>query len=198
MPNETTYKQRWGDAPVHTIAAALLAGTDRIHFFREIGYEHDGYTHCPLDDLWRRGRCACDPAQNFGMRSDSSMGEPLTPFVRFCGIVVSSEVGTDKRPPMMVMVSMMASVSSATHLENPASRSSCRCHRPSRLLALVYWLGVNHLYHCIVANTSSSLPLLTIVLRIFNLSALARHLPGHRARRSKVIRHCTQSREAPR
>ena len=44
-----SHKQRWGNWTVHTIAAALLAGTDRIHFFREIDYEHDGYMHCPLD-----------------------------------------------------------------------------------------------------------------------------------------------------
>jgi len=60
------YYERWGDAPVHSIAAALFAGTDRIHFFREIGYEHAPYTHCPAeDDVWERGRCTCDPAHSF-------------------------------------------------------------------------------------------------------------------------------------
>jgi alpha 1,2-mannosyltransferase len=61
-------KQRWGDAPVHTIAAALFAGTDRIHFFREIGYQHYERAHCPTDDHWMRGRCACDPASSLGKR----------------------------------------------------------------------------------------------------------------------------------
>jgi alpha 1,2-mannosyltransferase len=60
------YYERWGDAPVHSIAAALFGGTDKIHFFREIGYEHPPYTHCPAEeDLWRQGRCTCDPAQSF-------------------------------------------------------------------------------------------------------------------------------------
>jgi len=60
------YYERWGDAPVHSIAAALFAGTDRIHFFRDIGYEHSPYTHCPAEtDLWERGRCTCDPAHSF-------------------------------------------------------------------------------------------------------------------------------------
>jgi alpha 1,2-mannosyltransferase len=59
--------KRWGDAPVHSIAAALFAGKSRIHFFREIGYEHSPYTHCPADEvLWKRGRCTCDPARSFG------------------------------------------------------------------------------------------------------------------------------------
>jgi len=55
------YYERWGDANVHTIGAALFAGTERIHFFDEIGYSHYEYTHCPTGDLWRRGRCSCDP-----------------------------------------------------------------------------------------------------------------------------------------
>jgi len=60
------YYERWGDAPVHSIGAALFAGADKIHFFREIGYEHPPYTHCPAEeDLWRKGRCTCDPAHNF-------------------------------------------------------------------------------------------------------------------------------------
>jgi alpha 1,2-mannosyltransferase len=33
------YYERWGDAPVHSIAAALFLPKDRIHFFEEIGYE---------------------------------------------------------------------------------------------------------------------------------------------------------------
>lgn len=53
--------QRWGDANVHTIGAALFAGTERIHFFDEIGYAHDDFTHCPTGDVWKRGRCTCDP-----------------------------------------------------------------------------------------------------------------------------------------
>jgi alpha 1,2-mannosyltransferase len=62
-----SFIKRWGDAPVHSIAAALFAGKDRIHFFREIGYEHNPYTHCPAEkDLWTRGRCTCDPARSFG------------------------------------------------------------------------------------------------------------------------------------
>ena len=60
-------KQRWGDAPVHSIAAALFAGTDRIHFFREIGYEHPPFNHCPAEsEIWERGRCACGVEQSFG------------------------------------------------------------------------------------------------------------------------------------
>ncbi|PPQ91104.1 hypothetical protein CVT25_013142 [Psilocybe cyanescens] len=60
------YYERWGDAPVHSIAAALFASRDQIHFFDEIGYEHAPYTHCPKEgDNWARGKCTCKPDNNF-------------------------------------------------------------------------------------------------------------------------------------
>jgi alpha 1,2-mannosyltransferase len=61
------FKQRWGDAPVHTIGAALFQSADRIHFFRDIGYQHYEYMHCPTGELWRSARCACNVVESFGM-----------------------------------------------------------------------------------------------------------------------------------
>ena len=59
--------QRWGDAPVHSIAAALFAKKEQIHFFDDIGYEHNPYTHCPKGNgLWKRGHCSCNPSRSFG------------------------------------------------------------------------------------------------------------------------------------
>ncbi|KAH9037719.1 nucleotide-diphospho-sugar transferase, partial [Lactarius hengduanensis] len=58
--------QRWGDAPVHSIAAALFGGTDRIHVFREIRYEHSPLMRCPSEgELWRLWHCTCDPTHSF-------------------------------------------------------------------------------------------------------------------------------------
>lgn len=34
------FYERWGDAPVHSIAAALFLKSDEIHFFHDIGYKH--------------------------------------------------------------------------------------------------------------------------------------------------------------
>jgi alpha 1,2-mannosyltransferase len=62
-----TVAQRWGDAPVHSIAVALFAGKNRIHFFDDIGYEHPPHGHCPMDeDKWQKGKCACDREKSFG------------------------------------------------------------------------------------------------------------------------------------
>ncbi|KII88493.1 glycosyltransferase family 15 protein [Plicaturopsis crispa FD-325 SS-3] len=59
------YYERWGDAPVHSIGAALFAKKDQIHFFNDIGYRHEPFQHCPQGDVHKKGKCWCDPAQNF-------------------------------------------------------------------------------------------------------------------------------------
>ncbi|KAH9847748.1 glycosyltransferase family 15 protein [Lenzites betulinus] len=68
------YYERWGDAPVHSIAVALFQNKDQIHFFDEIGYEHNPYTHCPRGEgSWQRGKCDCDVNQSFDYNGYSCM-----------------------------------------------------------------------------------------------------------------------------
>ncbi|KAJ8610932.1 hypothetical protein MRB53_038236 [Persea americana] len=60
------FYERWGDAPVHSIAAGLLLQKDQIHFFNDIAYYHVPFTHCPLEEKVRLdNKCHCDPNQNF-------------------------------------------------------------------------------------------------------------------------------------
>jgi len=59
------YYERWGDAPVHSIAAALFARKDQIHFFEDIGYRHEPFQHCPQGEAHARGKCWCDVKENF-------------------------------------------------------------------------------------------------------------------------------------
>lgn len=58
--------QRWGDAPVHSIAVSLLARRDQVHFFRDIGYRHEPFQHCPSGEDWEKGHCSCSPGETFG------------------------------------------------------------------------------------------------------------------------------------
>ncbi|CEP15161.1 hypothetical protein [Parasitella parasitica] len=58
------YYERWGDAPVHSIAAALLLKKREFHFFNDVGYRHTSYTHCPVGDVFRT-KCSCEPNNNF-------------------------------------------------------------------------------------------------------------------------------------
>jgi len=66
------FYERWGDAPVHSIAAALLLNKDQIHFFDDIGYWHVPFTHCPTSEKMRLDlKCACDPKENFDWKGYS-------------------------------------------------------------------------------------------------------------------------------
>lgn len=56
------FYERWGDAPVHSIAVGLFLRTSQVHYFEDIGYRHDPFSHCPADFALRQAnRCDCDP-----------------------------------------------------------------------------------------------------------------------------------------
>ncbi|KAI8887303.1 glycosyltransferase family 15 protein [Backusella circina FSU 941] len=57
------FYERWGDAPVHSIAASLMLKKDEFHFFNDIGYRHSAYSHCPIQPEFR-DKCSCDPNVN--------------------------------------------------------------------------------------------------------------------------------------
>lgn len=52
------FYERWGDAPVHSIAASLFLKPEEMHFFQDIGYRHEPFQHCPKA---KEDVCACDP-----------------------------------------------------------------------------------------------------------------------------------------
>merc|ERR1712225_124062 len=58
------FYERWGDAPVHSIAAALFLPFEEIHFFESIGYFHAPFAACPKGDI-HKDRCYCNPEDNF-------------------------------------------------------------------------------------------------------------------------------------
>ncbi|KAJ2777779.1 hypothetical protein H4R18_004974 [Coemansia javaensis] len=57
------FYERWGDAPVHSIAAALLLQKHEVHWFEDIGYYHNPWLNCPQDPA-AQARCHCDPAKS--------------------------------------------------------------------------------------------------------------------------------------
>ncbi|KAL0078764.1 nucleotide-diphospho-sugar transferase [Phycomyces blakesleeanus] len=63
------FYERWGDAPVHSIAATMLLRKDEFHFFNDVGYRHTAYQHCPVEEEFR-SKCRCDPQNNFGIVFD--------------------------------------------------------------------------------------------------------------------------------
>ncbi|KAI0483122.1 glycosyltransferase family 15 protein [Xylariaceae sp. FL0804] len=66
------FYERWGDAPVHSIAAGLLLEKDEIQFFNDIAYYHVPFTHCPTGEQTRVDlRCHCNPKDNFDWKGYS-------------------------------------------------------------------------------------------------------------------------------
>lgn len=60
------FYERWGDAPVHTIGAALLLPPEKIHFFEDIGYKHTPYSNCPSNPALQ-SKCDCKPKDSINL-----------------------------------------------------------------------------------------------------------------------------------
>lgn len=43
------WMERWGDAPIHSLAAGALLNVRDIHYFRDFGYRHTTIQHCPAN-----------------------------------------------------------------------------------------------------------------------------------------------------
>jgi len=69
------FYERWGDAPVHSIAAALFLPASRLHQFDDIAYRHNPYTHCPANrqKFIDNGKCSCNPKDSFDLDGYSCM-----------------------------------------------------------------------------------------------------------------------------
>ncbi|KAL2378681.1 Glycolipid 2-alpha-mannosyltransferase 1 [Blastomyces dermatitidis] len=66
------FYERWGDAPVHSIAAALMLKKEEVHFFNEIAYYHVPFYHCPTGEQTRLDlKCHCNPKNNFDWKGYS-------------------------------------------------------------------------------------------------------------------------------
>ncbi|KAF3942496.1 hypothetical protein ABW19_dt0205891 [Dactylella cylindrospora] len=54
------FYERWGDAPIHSMAAALFLGTQEVHHFADMGYKHNPFGRCPQpDEFHKYGKCMC-------------------------------------------------------------------------------------------------------------------------------------------
>ncbi|PVI03535.1 glycosyltransferase family 15 protein [Periconia macrospinosa] len=66
------FYERWGDAPVHSIAAALMLKKEELHFFNDIAYYHVPFTHCPTGEKFRIDhKCTCQSTDNFDWKGYS-------------------------------------------------------------------------------------------------------------------------------
>ncbi|KAM5438646.1 alpha 1,2-mannosyltransferase 2.4.1 [Microsporum ferrugineum] len=66
------FYERWGDAPVHSIAVSLMLRKDEVQFFNDIAYRHVPFVHCPTGEQTRLDlKCHCNPADNFDWKGYS-------------------------------------------------------------------------------------------------------------------------------
>lgn len=61
------FYERWGDAPVHTLAVAHMLNSSQVWWFDDIGYYHQPYLQCPNGPLYVEQRCTCDQSMDFSM-----------------------------------------------------------------------------------------------------------------------------------
>jgi len=62
------FYERWGDAPVHSLAVAMFLPAEQVHFFEDIAYAHAPFMHCPRNV----DGCACN-VSDMANADDSSM-----------------------------------------------------------------------------------------------------------------------------
>ncbi|KAJ3044982.1 alpha 1,2-mannosyltransferase 2.4.1 [Rhizophlyctis rosea] len=69
------YYERWGDAPIHTLALASVLGLNKsqIHFFNDIGYKHEAVAHCVDHVGALKETCKCRGERNFDRDSASCL-----------------------------------------------------------------------------------------------------------------------------
>ncbi|KAI8364122.1 glycosyltransferase family 15 protein [Blakeslea trispora] len=66
------FYERWGDAPVHSIAVSLFLNKSEVHFFDDIGYKHDPFMHCPVARELQK-KCHCNAEESFDLTENSCM-----------------------------------------------------------------------------------------------------------------------------
>ncbi|KAI9504671.1 hypothetical protein GGI25_000676 [Coemansia spiralis] len=52
------FLERWGDAPVHSLAVAMFLNKTQVHYF-DIGYFHNPFQNCPNDPEFNENYCFC-------------------------------------------------------------------------------------------------------------------------------------------
>ncbi|KAJ1659149.1 hypothetical protein IWQ61_001726 [Dispira simplex] len=70
------FYERWGDAPVHSLAVAMFLKKEEVHWFEDIGYYHGPFYNCPNPKALNL-YCHCNPADSLHLTSHSCTREWL-------------------------------------------------------------------------------------------------------------------------
>ncbi|EOB14274.1 Glycolipid 2-alpha-mannosyltransferase [Nosema bombycis CQ1] len=75
------FYERWGDAPVHSLALSLFLDKKKIHFFEDLGYRHPPFSHCPSSPS-RLVSCNCTPKESIDFAPHSCLRDWLGDILR--------------------------------------------------------------------------------------------------------------------
>lgn len=66
------FYERWGDAPVHSIAVSYLLNPEKIKYFDNTGYFHQTIGNCPRNkEVFKIKRCSCSRFNDFSWSHSS-------------------------------------------------------------------------------------------------------------------------------
>ncbi|KAJ2447335.1 alpha-1,2-mannosyltransferase ktr1 [Coemansia sp. RSA 1797] len=65
------FYERWGDAPVHSLAVAMFLNKSQVHYFDNIGYYHRPFQNCPTDPGFNSQYCFCNANRSMLHHPDS-------------------------------------------------------------------------------------------------------------------------------
>ncbi|KAG2218976.1 hypothetical protein INT45_008400 [Circinella minor] len=82
------FYERWGDAPIHSLFAAMYLHKDEFHYFHDIGYKHSFYQHCPESETLH-DQCYCDPGKTL------DYGDPMSCLSRYMNALMPDEHDKD-------------------------------------------------------------------------------------------------------
>ncbi|KAI7825771.1 nucleotide-diphospho-sugar transferase [Kickxella alabastrina] len=70
------FLERWGDAPIHSLAVAMFLNKSQVHYF-DIGYYHSPFQNCPTDPHFNAQHCFCNSNHSMIYNEDSCTNDWL-------------------------------------------------------------------------------------------------------------------------
>ncbi|KAJ1986428.1 hypothetical protein H4R33_003363 [Dimargaris cristalligena] len=70
------FYERWGDAPVHSLAVAMFLKKEEVHWFEDVGYYHGPFYNCPNSKALNKF-CHCNPKDSLHLSEHSCTNQFL-------------------------------------------------------------------------------------------------------------------------
>ncbi|KAJ1977841.1 hypothetical protein H4R33_006128 [Dimargaris cristalligena] len=64
------FYERWGDAPIRSLAVSMFLKKEDVHWFEDIGYLHSAFQNCPANSATQM-KCHCDPDRSIHLNDFS-------------------------------------------------------------------------------------------------------------------------------